>query len=115
MYLLKTDKEFNDKWSNYFEYIQVDEFQDVSPEQYELVSLLSKNNGNLFIVGDPDQTIYSFRGADVNFFLDFDKKFKDVKTIILDTNYRSTPQILKASNSLITKNTKRIEKTVKTR
>ncbi len=113
LYLLKTDKEFNEKWSNYFEYIQVDEFQDVSPEQYELVSLLSKNNGNLFIVGDPDQTIYSFRGADVNFFLDFDKKFKDVKTIILDTNYRSTPQILNASNSLITKNTKRIEKHLK--
>lgn len=113
LYLLKTDKEFNDKWSNYFEYIQVDEFQDVSPEQYELVSLLSKNYGNLFIVGDPDQTIYSFRGADVNFFLDFDKKFKDVKTIILDTNYRSTPQILNASNSLITKNTKRIEKQLK--
>lgn len=114
LYLLKTDKEFNDKWSNYFEYIQVDEFQDVSPEQYELVSLLSKNNGNLFIVGDPDQTIYSFRGADVNFFLDFDKKFKDVKTIILDINYRSTPQILNASNSLIAKNTKRIEKQLKT-
>ena len=117
LYLLKTDKEFNDKWSNYFEYIQVDEFQDVSPEQYELVSLLSKNNGNLFIVGDPDQTIYSFRGANVDFFLDFDKVFKkvfkDVKTIILDTNYRSTPQILKASNSLIIKNTKRIEKQLK--
>lgn len=113
LYLLKTDKEFNEKWSNHFEYIQVDEFQDVSPEQYELVSLLSKNNGNLFIVGDPDQTIYSFRGADVNIFLDFDKTFKNVKTIILDTNYRSTPQILKASNSLITKNTKRIEKQLK--
>ena len=113
LYLLKTDIEFNEKWSNHFEYIQVDEFQDVSPEQYELVSLLSKNNGNLFIVGDPDQTIYSFRGADVNIFLDFDKTFKNVKTIILDTNYRSTPQILKASNSLITKNTKRIEKQLK--
>jgi DNA helicase-2/ATP-dependent DNA helicase PcrA len=78
-----------------------------------LVALLSKNNGNLFIVGDPDQTIYSFRGANVNFFLDFDKKFKDVKTIILDTNYRSTPQILNASNALIVKNTKRIEKQLK--
>ncbi len=113
LYLLKTDKEFSDKWSNYFEYIQVDEFQDVSAEQYELVSLLSKNNGNLFIVGDPDQTIYSFRGADVNFFLDFDAKFKGAKTIILDTNYRSTPQILDASNSLITKNAKRIDKRLK--
>lgn len=113
LYLLKTDKEFNEKWSNHFEYIQVDEFQDVSAEQYELVSLLSKNNENLFIVGDPDQTIYSFRGANVNFFLDFDKKFKDVKTIILDTNYRSTPQILSASNSLITKNAKRIDKQLK--
>ena len=113
LYLLKTDIEFNEKWSNHFEYIQVDEFQDVSPEQYELVALLSKNNANLFIVGDPDQTIYSFRGADVNIFLDFDKVFKDVKTIILDINYRSTPQILNASNSLITKNTKRIEKQLK--
>ena len=113
LYLLKTDKEFNEKWSNHFEYIQVDEFQDVSPEQYELVSLLSKNNGNLFIVGDPDQTIYSFRGADVNIFLDFDKTFKNVKTIILDTNYRSTPEILNASNSLIGKNSKRIEKQLK--
>ena len=113
LYLLKTDIEFNEKWSNHFEYIQVDEFQDVSPEQYELVSLLSKNNGNLFIVGDPDQTIYSFRGADVNIFLDFDKTFKNVKTIILDTNYRSTPEILNASNSLIGKNSKRIEKQLK--
>ncbi len=113
LYLFKTDKEFNEKWSNHFEYIQVDEFQDVSPEQYELVSLLSKNNGNLFIVGDPDQTIYSFRGADVNIFLDFDKTFKNVKTIILDTNYRSTPQILNASNSLIGKNSKRIKKQLK--
>lgn len=113
LYLLKTDKEFSDKWSNHFEYIQVDEFQDVSTSQYELVSLLSKKNGNLFIVGDPDQTIYSFRGADVNFFLNFDKVFENVKTIILDKNYRSTPQILNASNSLIIKNTKRIDKQLK--
>lgn len=113
LYLLKTNKEFRDKWNNHFEYIQVDEFQDVSPEQYALVRLLAKNNGNLFIVGDPDQTIYSFRGADVNFILDFDKRFKGAKTIVLDTNYRSTPQILNASNSLISKNVNRINKRLK--
>ena len=110
LYLLETNKEFKQKWASKFEYIEVDEFQDVSDNQFALVHHLSDIHHNLFIVGDPDQMIYSWRGADINLILNFDKRFPDVKTIILDTNYRSTPQILNSANSLIAKNKSRIDK-----
>lgn len=112
LYLFENNKEVLSRWQEYFEYIQVDEFQDVNKQQYELVSILSEKNKNLFIVGDPDQTIYSWRGANVDFFLNFDKVFHPVTTIILDTNYRSTPEILKVGNSLIRYNKHRIEKSL---
>lgn len=89
-------------------YVMVDEFQDVSPMNYELADILSGYHKNLFIVGDPDQTIYSWRGADIKYILDFDKQYAGTKTIKLNKNYRSTPDILNAANSLIKKNTKRI-------
>lgn len=99
-----------EKWQRQFEYIQVDEFQDVSKPEYTLVEMLSLLNKNMFVVGDPDQTIYTWRGADIRLFLDFDKAFGGVKTIVLGKNYRSTPEILAVGNSLIRHNTQRIKK-----
>ena len=88
----------------------IDEFQDIDHLQYELMEVLSGYHKNLFIVGDPDQTIYTWRGANVKYLLDFDQNFPDVKTIMMNDNYRSTPQILSAVNSLIDKNRYRIKK-----
>ncbi len=99
-----------ERWQRQFEYIQVDEFQDVSKPEYTLVEILSLINKNMFVVGDPDQTIYTWRGADIRLFLDMDKAFNDVKTVVLSKNYRSTPQILDVGNSLIKHNTERIKK-----
>lgn len=110
LYLFQTDGEALEKWQEQLQYIQVDEFQDVDCKQAELVYILSEKYGNLFVVGDPDQTIYTWRGADVNIILDFDKVFPQAQTIFLDTNYRSTPQILDASNALIRHNEVRLEK-----
>lgn len=101
------------KWQERLEYIMVDEFQDVSAMQYGLADILSGYHRNLFIVGDPDQTIYTWRGASVDFILNFDETHPDTETIVMDTNYRSTQDILNASNSLIKKNQKRIDKDLK--
>ena len=74
----------------------LDEFQDIDPLQYKLMEALCGYHNNLFIVGDPDQTIYTWRGANIRFLLDFDKKFPNVKTILMNDNYRSSPEILAA-------------------
>lgn len=89
----------------------IDEFQDIDPPQYALMQVLCEYHKNLFIVGDPDQTIYTWRGADVRYLLDFDKVYPTTKTIMMMENYRSTPEILAACNSLIAKNANRIKKT----
>ena len=81
----------------------IDEFQDIDALQYELMEVLCGYHGNLFIVGDPDQTIYTWRGANVKYLLDFDKVFPNVQTIMMMENYRSTPEILAAANLLIAK------------
>ena len=107
--ILKKSKNAYEKWSGFFKYILIDEFQDASSIQYELIKLLSKNK-NITIVGDPDQTIYSWRGANVNLILDFNKDFAKTKTIKLEENYRSTKTILKAANKLIKHNKKRVNK-----
>lgn len=96
------------KWQKRLSYIQVDEFQDVNFVQYEIVRLLAGLNKNLFVVGDPDQTIYEWRGADVRYFMDFPAD----QTIKLHRNYRSTPQIVAAGNFLISRNQNRIENTI---
>jgi len=98
------------KWQDRMQYVMVDEFQDVSQRQYKIARLLAGKHGNLFIVGDPDQTIYSWRGSHVKLFLDFDKVYPEAQTIVLNTNYRSTPEILTASNTLIEKNIIRFPK-----
>ncbi len=113
LYILNEFKEKREKWQNKLEYIMVDEFQDVSLTQYTLVNILSSYHKNLFVVGDPDQTIYSWRGAKIQFILNFDKEHIPTKTIIIDKNYRSFETILNVANSLISKNTKRIEKELK--
>lgn len=88
----------------------VDEYQDIDDLQYRLMKALCPLHGNLFVVGDPDQTIYTWRGASVRFILDFEKDFPNVRTIIMNENYRSTPEILAVANDLIAKNKNRVEK-----
>ena len=110
VYILEKFPEVAQKWQDRIQYIMVDEFQDVSAKQYSIAQILSRKHKNLFIVGDSDQTIYSWRGSHVKLILDFDKKYKDAKTILLLKNYRSTPQILTAANSLIAHNTVRYPK-----
>jgi DNA helicase-2/ATP-dependent DNA helicase PcrA len=99
-----------EKWQEQLHYIQVDEFQDSSKREMRLLDILCAANENLFVVGDPDQTIYEWRGAKVEILVDFHKSHAETQTIILNQNYRSTPQILNAANSLIAKNKMRIEK-----
>jgi len=110
LYILEQDRQTREKWQQRLEYIMVDEFQDIDKDQYALADILSGYHKNLFVVGDPDQTIYTWRGADVKFILEFDSRHDKVKTIYLNTNYRSVPQILSASNALIDKNRDRLKK-----
>ena len=110
LYIFSISDEIRLKWQQRLEYIMIDEFQDIDGLQYELMQALCAYHKNLFIVGDPDQTIYSWRGANVKHILDFDKNFPKVKTIMMMKNYRSTPEIIAAANSLIDKNTVRMKK-----
>ncbi|MBR0352364.1 MAG: UvrD-helicase domain-containing protein [Oscillospiraceae bacterium] len=98
------------KWQKRLEYIMIDEFQDIDEIQYKLMRVLCDYHRNLFVVGDPDQTIYTWRGANIKYILDFDKEFPDTVTIQMLQNYRSTPQITAAANSLIDKNRNRAKK-----
>lgn len=108
LHILRTDAEKCRKWQERMMYVMVDEFQDVSGNQYALAEILSGYHRNLFIVGDPDQTIYTWRGAKIEYILNFDAEHEDTKTVFLDINYRSIPEILAVSNSLIEKNKKRL-------
>ena len=108
--LLKSSQIVREKWQNRLDYIHVDEFQDVDYIQYEIVRLLTGPHCKLCVVGDPDQTIYTWRGASVDIILRFNQDFSNCKTVILNENYRSTQPILNASNALIANNTKRIKK-----
>lgn len=98
------------KWQQRLEYIMVDEFQDIDKIQYQLMEVLAAHHKNLFVVGDPDQTIYTWRGADVRFLLDFDKHFPSTHTVMMLENYRSVAPVLAVANSLISKNRERIPK-----
>lgn len=110
VFLLQTDEEIRNKWQSRLNYIQVDEFQDSSKREMLLVDILSQKYKNLMIVGDPDQNIYEWRGSDVDLLLDFDKNHVPTKTIFLNRNYRSTPQILKCANTIIEHNKMRLKK-----
>ena len=98
------------KWQQRLEYIMVDEFQDIDGLQHELMEVLAEHHRNLFVVGDPDQTIYTWRGANVKYLLDFDKRFPGTRTVMMNDNYRSTPQITMTANSLISANKQRLPK-----
>ena len=98
------------KWQKRFEYILVDEFQDIDNLQYKLIRFLCGKYASLYVVGDPDQTIYTWRGANVDIIMNFEKDFPGSKTIMLNENYRSTSAILNASNSVIAHNKNRLKK-----
>ena len=99
-------------YRNKFQYIHVDEYQDTNHAQYMFVKLLAAEHGNLCVVGDDDQSIYSWRGADIANILDFEKDFPDATVIKLERNYRSTPNILDAANQVIAHNAGRKDKTL---
>ena len=109
-YILENFPEVREKWQERMQYVMVDEFQDVSAKQYRIAQILSAKHKNLFIVGDSDQTIYSWRGSHVRLILDFDKVYPDAQTVLLTENYRSSPQIVAAGNTLISRNTVRYPK-----
>lgn len=110
LHIFETNETVRTKWQTRIEYVMVDEFQDIDALQYKLMQQLVGYHQNLFIVGDPDQTIYTWRGANVKYLLDFDKAFPKVQTVLMMENYRSTPEILSAANALIAKNRLRVEK-----
>ena len=102
--LLKKNKIILEKYQERFKYILVDEYQDTNSIQYELCKLLASRYKNIFVVGDANQSIYSFRNADYRNILNFEKDYKNAKVILLEENYRSTNNILKAANSVIKNN-----------
>lgn len=102
--LLKKNKIILEKYQERFKYILVDEYQDTNSIQYELCKLLASKYKNIFVVGDANQSIYSFRNADYRNILNFEKDYKNAKVILLEENYRSTNNILKAANSVIKNN-----------
>ena len=103
-----------ESYQNQFRYILVDEYQDTDNSQYQLVSALAQKHQNICVVGDDDQSIYSFRGADINNILDFERDYPDAKVLCLGQNYRSTKNIVDAANAVISNNQKRKEKPIKT-
>ena len=113
-YLFKNNEDILGHFQNIFKYIMIDEFQDTNIAQYKIFAMLSMKNRNLFVVGDDDQSIYSFRGANIKNILNFEKDFPDSKVIKLETNYRSFANILKAANAVIKNNLGRTDKCLKT-
>ena len=110
LYIFVNNPDVLEKWQKRLHYIQVDETQDSSQKQFMLIEMLSQLHKNLFVVGDPDQTIYEWRGAKPEILVDFDKQFVDSKTIIMNQNYRSTPNILSLGNHIIKNNKVRVDK-----
>ena len=105
--VLERFPDVREKWQKAFRYILVDEYQDTNHAQYRLLQLLAEKHRNLMAVGDPDQSIYAFRGADINNILDFERDFPGTRTIALEQNYRSTNSILDAANNVISNNRER--------
>jgi DNA helicase-2/ATP-dependent DNA helicase PcrA len=108
--VLERFPEAREKWQEAFRYILVDEYQDTNHAQYRLLQLLAQQHRNVFAVGDPDQSIYAFRGADIRNVLEFEHDFPNSTTIALEQNYRSTQHILDAANGVIRHNRERKEK-----
>ncbi len=110
--LLENREDILRGWQDRFRHILVDEFQDINRIQYEIVRLLALPQNNLFIVGDDDQSIYRFRGADPEIMLNFEKDYPDAEKILLGTNYRSVPEIVGAAGRLIAHNKQRFQKDI---
>lgn len=108
--ILREFSDVKEKYNTRFKEILVDEFQDTNDLQFELLTLLVGKDTGLYVVGDPDQTIYTWRGANLRVILDVEKYFRDLQTFILDENYRSTKNILTAANKLIIHNAERVKK-----
>jgi len=108
--LFKNDAGTLEKYQSRWKYILVDEYQDTNRAQSLIINLLAKKHKNIFVVGDFDQSIYAFRGADFRNILNFEKEYPETKTIILEENYRSTQNILNAASSVIKRNKERVEK-----
>jgi DNA helicase II / ATP-dependent DNA helicase PcrA len=108
--VLERFPEARQKWQEAFRYVLVDEYQDTNHAQYRLLQLLAEKHRNLFVVGDPDQSVYSFRSADIRNVLEFEQDFAGAVTYTLDQNYRSTQHILDAANGVISHNRERKEK-----
>ncbi len=112
--LLEENEVVRIKWQKHFDYVLIDEFQDTNDIQYDIVKILVAEHQNVFAVGDPDQMIYTWRGANIDIINNFVNVFKGAKMIILNKNYRSTQKILDASNRLIANNQMRIKKSLET-
>ena len=110
--LLQTQPDVQENYQERFRYIMVDEYQDTNTVQFKLVRLLAGKYRNLCVVGDDDQSIYKFRGANIRNILDFEKEYPDAKVIKLEQNYRSTGNILNAANGVISNNKGRKDKTL---
>ena len=113
--ILEDYPDIRTKWQNRIDHILIDEFQDTNDVEYKMVKYLKKPEATLYVVGDPDQTIYTWRGANQNIILDLNKKYYDMITIVLDRNYRSTQAILNAANKLIAHNKLRVTKNLYTK
>ncbi len=105
--LLKSNAEVRERYNRRYKYVMIDEYQDTNRPQYELMKLLAGPQKNICVVGDEDQSIYSWRGADIKNILDFEKDFPDVRTIRLEQNYRSTQMILEGAGAVVAQNTQR--------
>jgi len=110
LHLLEADPDLRRRWSSRFSHLLVDEFQDTSPAQYRLVKVLAGSRRNVCVVGDDDQAIYRWRGADVTNILDFDRDFPGTRVVKLEQNYRSTHVILEAAHAVISRALRRREK-----
>lgn len=113
--LLRDFKEVREFYSAQWKYVHIDEYQDTNKVQYIISKLLSEKSRNICVVGDVDQNIYAWRGADIKNIMDFEKDYPEARTILLEENYRSTETILNAANSVIKKNTNRLEKNLFTK
>jgi DNA helicase-2/ATP-dependent DNA helicase PcrA len=105
--LLKTSREVRERYNRRYRYVMIDEYQDTNKPQYELMKLLAGDHHNVCVVGDEDQSIYSWRGADIKNILDFEKDFPGARTIRLEQNYRSTQMILEGASAVVAQNTQR--------
>ncbi len=105
--VMELHEEVRERWRRAFRYVLVDEYQDTNHAQYRLLQLLSADHGNLMVVGDEDQSIYSFRHADIRNILDFERDFPDAEVVKLEQNYRSTQTILSAANAVVERNRQR--------